>query len=269
MHNYSPSTWRLVRSGALDGATNMAVDEAILRSVADGLSPPTVRLYSWDPPCLSLGRGQPDLDVDRDSVMSSGYDLVRRPTGGRAILHVDELTYAVIAPETEPRVSGGIVESYRRLSRGLVRGLQLLGVDHACAESRSEEKRCKGPVCFEVPSDYEITARGRKLVGSAQMRSSGVVLQHGALPLYGDITRICSLLATRPDPSAIRRRATTLEECLARRVTWEEAAACIAAGLQEVLNLKLLDGGLTDKEISLAQVLRERKYDTEAWVRRA
>ncbi|RLC86950.1 MAG: hypothetical protein DRI79_09275, partial [Chloroflexi bacterium] len=181
----------------------MAVDEAILRAVAAGLVPPTLRLYAWEPPCLSLGRAQPLADVDREAVQAAGFNLVRRPTGGRAILHVDELTYSVVAPQGEPRVTGGIVESYRRLSAGLVHGLERLGMAGLVADRRappSPTGRGGTGVCFEVPSDYEITAGGRKLVGSAQMRAQSVVLQHGAVPLHGDIARICSLLASRPDP---------------------------------------------------------------------
>jgi len=105
----------------------MAIDEAILCAVAAGLAPPTLRLYAWAPPCLSLGRAQPLADVDLEALRAAGFDLVRRPTGGKAILHADELTYSVIAPESEPRVAGGVIESYRRLSRGLVCALEESG----------------------------------------------------------------------------------------------------------------------------------------------
>jgi lipoate-protein ligase A len=262
---YSPATWRLIRSPGADGATNMAVDEAILHAVASGDAPPTLRLYAWNPPTLSLGRGQAVEDVQRQAVEAAGYDLVRRPTGGRAILHVDELTYSVVAPEREPRVAGGVVQSYRRLSRGLVRGLELLGVEDIVADERVENRDTEGPVCFEVPSDYEITVGGKKLVGSAQMRASGAVLQHGAVPLYGDIARICPLLSSHPDPARVRARATTVERALSRRVSWDEAAAALAQGFTEALNLQLEPGRLTGGERSEAQELRAEKYATSAW----
>jgi lipoate-protein ligase A len=191
--------------------------------------------------------------------------LVRRPTGGRAILHVDELTYSVVAPEREPRVAGGVVQSYRRLSRGLVRGLELLGVEDIVADERVENRDTEGPVCFEVPSDYEITVGGKKLVGSAQMRARGAVLQHGAVPLYGDIARICPLLSSHPDPARVRARATTVERALSRRVSWDEAAAALAQGFTEALNLQLEPGRLTGGERSEAQELRAEKYATSAW----
>lgn len=263
--SYSRAVWRLVRSGRADGATNMAVDEAILRAVSSRDAAPTLRLYGWAPACLSLGRGQAVTDVDRGAVEAAGYDLVRRPTGGRAILHIDELTYCVVAPEREPRVGGGVVESYRRLSAGLVRGLERLGVTDILADERVENRDAEGPVCFEVPSDYEITVGGKKLVGSAQMRARGVVLQHGAVPLHGDIARICPLLAGHPDPARVRARATTVESVLGRRVGWEEAAEAMIAGFAEALELQLETEELTSEECAAAQALRSGKYATHSW----
>ena len=96
---YPRAAWRLLLSPAADGALNMAVDEAILLAVAEGASPPTLRFFDWTPPCLSLGYSQPAAEVDRSQLARLGYGLVRRPTGGRAILHTDELTYSVIDDE--------------------------------------------------------------------------------------------------------------------------------------------------------------------------
>jgi lipoate-protein ligase A len=268
MSDYPYATWRLLRSAPTGGATNMAVDEAILCAVAAGLAPPTLRLYAWEPACLSLGRAQPLADVDLEALQAAGFDRVRRPTGGKSILHVDELTYSVVAPQTEPRVAGSIVESYRRLSAGLVRGLERLGVTNLVADRRAENRHLEGPVCFEVPSDYEITAGGRKLAGSAQMRALSVVLQHGALPLHGDIARLCPLLTTHPDPARVRARATTVEEVLGRPVTWDEAAGALATGFAEALNLRLEPGTLTDEERAWAEELRAEKYATEKWTGR-
>ena len=137
VNDYPFATWRLLRSTPADGATNMAVDEAILRVVATGQVPPTLRFYAWKPACLSLGRAQPLADADLEALQAAGFDLVRRPTGGRGILHVDELTYSVVAPQVEPRVTGGIMESYRRLSAGLMRGLERLGVENLPADRRT------------------------------------------------------------------------------------------------------------------------------------
>jgi lipoate-protein ligase A len=244
----------------------MAVDEAILRAVAAGLAPPTLRFFSWEPACLSLGRAQEVADVNLDAVQAAGIGLVRRPTGGKAILHIDELTYSAVAPKTEPRVAGSVVESYRRLSAGLVRGLERLSVEGIAADQRAEHRLAdEGPVCFEVPSDYEITVGGRKLVGSAQMRAQGAVLQHGTLPLCGDIARVCSLLTAQPDPARVRARAITIEEALRRPVSWDETADAMAEGFSDALNLSLELGVLTEQERARVEKLRLEKYATDEW----
>ncbi len=266
----------------------MAVDEAILLTVAEGNAPPTLRFFGWTPPCLSLGYAQPVADVDLDRLRARGWDLVRRPTGGRAILHTDELTYSVVAPMTEPRVAGGVVESYRRLSAGLMRGLEILGLTvHADKSEKIQVSNSKiqtpnhpitsspNPVCFEVPSNYEITAGGKKLLGSAQVRKRGVVLQHGTLPLTGDIARICEALRFDSDDerqraaARVRQRAATVLEVLGREVSWERAAAGMAQGFAEALNLRLEAGALSAREAKLAVKLREEKYAAEAWNKRA
>lgn len=265
---YPSGTWRLLASSPADGATNMAIDEAILRAVSGGLVRPTLRLYAWEPPCLSLGRGQPGAEVDRAACARDGVHVVRRPTGGRAILHTDELTYSVVAPLDEPRVAGGIVTSYRRLSRALLAALRHLSADVASHLAATGEPGAEtlNPVCFEVPSHYELTtADGRKLVGSAQMRTSEVVLQHGTLPLEGDIARICRYLEDAPAPERVRARGATLAGALGRRVEWNEAAGAVVVGFSTALNLTLERGELTPGEQSWVVELREDKYANGTW----
>ncbi len=244
MSSFPHTTWHVLwHADPQPGATHMATDEALLRAVAAGSAPPTLRLYAWHPPCLSLGRAQPESDVDWARVQARGWQVTRRPTGGRAILHTDELTYAIIAPQTDPRLAGSIVESYRQLSTGLLAALELLGVDAHADKKTAAAGAPVNPVCFEVPSDYEITFAGRKLLGSAQKRAQGVVLQHGSLPLHGDVGRIVDALAfpTEAEREAarerVRARAITLSEAAGRPVSWEEAAHAVQTGLAAALNL--------------------------------
>jgi lipoate-protein ligase A len=263
----------------------MAVDEAVLLAVAEGLAPPTLRLFAWKPPCLSLGYAQPVADVDVERLAARGWGLVRRPTGGRAILHTDELTYSVIAPMDEPRVAGGVVESYRQLSAGLLQGLERLGLA-ARADRKSDDRpqteaavgrpsSAALPVCFEVPSDYEITARGKKLLGSAQVRKQGVVLQHGTLPLVGDISRICEALRFETETERervrerVRGRATTLAAVLGQAVSWQAAALALQAGFAQALNLTLEIGALSEFEHGQMERLTADKYAADAWNARA
>jgi len=280
MTRYSPVTWRLLITPPADGATNMAIDEALLHALADGKGQPTLRFYQWDPPCLSLGYNEPAAEVDEAACARRGYTWVRRPTGGRAILHTDELTYSVVVPADEPRVAGGVVESYRRLSAGLLAGLRALGAEVFQTEAEPDITPQRGGACFDTPSHYEITAAGKKLVGSAQVRRRGVVLQHGALPLTGDLGRIFECLrppeavADNPAPRSAHRRdyllarACTLEQALGRTVSFEEAAEALAQGFASALNLRLDPGDLTDYEQALAARLRRQRYTADEWNRR-
>jgi lipoate-protein ligase A len=265
-------TWRLIISPALGGQRNMAIDEAILLTTIKHDSYPTLRLYAWDPGCLSLGYAQPFSDVDEQALVGKGWEFVRRPTGGRAILHIDELTYSVSATADTPVMQGGVLESYRRLSAGLVIALGLLGIGaNADKEYDSSELHRDHPVCFEIPSNYEITANGKKLIGSAQSRKMGGVLQHGTLPLFGDIARISDVLKCSLEQDRLQARnriythATTLEESLGRKVSWEEAARAVIAGFTKALSISLVESPLTDEENELADHLLRTKYSTREW----
>jgi lipoate-protein ligase A len=262
------SQWRLIYDPPSDGAWNMSVDEALLEETAAGRSLPTLRLYAWDPPTLSLGIAQPVADADRAALAKRGWDLVRRPTGGRAILHTDELTYSITAPEDHPLVQGGVLGSYRRLSLGLLAGLRLLGLG-VQADTGARGRATGNPVCFEVPSRYEICAGGKKLIGSAQARRLGGVLQHGSLPLCGDIARILQALA-KPDtkPERVRGRAATLAELLGRGASRQEAAEAVVRGFTEEFGITFQHGRLSEKEKTRAEELARAKYKTEAWTAR-
>jgi len=269
----SHAIWRLLFTDPTDGPMNMAVDQAIMEAVAAGRVPPTLRFFAWEPPCLSLGYTQPVSEVDRARLAARGWDLVRRMTGGRAILHTDELTYSVALTADNPIVTADIVESYRRLSGALLAGLQRLGVNpQADKRTDGHSGPSTGPVCFEVPSHYEITIDGKKLIGSAQVRKFGAVLQHGSLPLGGDITRICDALVYDDDHQRevvrerVRRRAATLEDALHTVIPWERAARTMAGSFADTFNLEFDTAtGLTPDEQARAAELREEQYASESW----
>ncbi len=273
--SHPTTTWRLIKTPPARGAWNMAVDEAILAAVGEQRVLPTLRFYAWNSPCLSLGYAQPFFDVDLDKTQQLGWEIVRRATGGRAILHTDELTYAVIGPHEEPRLAGGVLESYRRLSQALLAGLQNLALPVAAIpKSAAEKTRKPEPVCFEVPSNYEITILGKKLVGSAQARKKSGVIQHGTLPLQGDLTRITQALQFADEAdrqTAAQRllgRATTFETALGQIISWEQAAASLAASFSKTLQLDLLETDLTDWEIAKAEQLVKEKYAHPDWTER-
>jgi lipoate-protein ligase A len=254
----------------------MAVDEAILEAAGRGDSPPTLRLYAWEPACLSLGYAQHYSDVDLERLRSYGWDVVRRPTGGRAILHTDELTYAVIGPPDEPRLVGSVLESYRRLSGALLQALHDLKIPAEVNEEPAVgvKSRMKGPVCFEVPSNYEITVGGKKLIGSAQARRKDGVLQHGSLPLYGDQARITWVLVFPEEAqrqAAAQRvyaRAATAQDALGNPLAWETAAQAFITAFCQTLDLELRPGEITPAEMARAGELLETKYNHPSWTER-
>jgi lipoyl(octanoyl) transferase len=266
--------WRLLITHPAHGAWNMAVDESILEHIGRGESVPTLRLYAWQTPCLSLGHAQPFADVDMAALQNRGWEVVRRATGGRAILHTDEITYSVIAPNDEPRVAGTVLESYNRLARALLMAVKELDLPVEMKEGKVDSSSMPNPVCFEVPSTYEITVNGKKLIGSAQARKKEGVLQHGSLPLVGDLSRICQALvfeseAARGNASKrLLERATTVESALGRQVRWETAAQAFIHAFETQLGLILLRGELSESESKRTDELVKEKYAHPSWTER-
>jgi len=252
----------------------MAVDEAILEHTGRGEVLPTLRLYAWDPACLSLGHAQPFADVDTARLRDRGWEVVRRLTGGRAILHTDELTYSVTGSAEEPVLAGGVLESYNRLAQALLMALHRLGLPVEIQEGKTGDPAIPNPVCFEVPSTYEITIGGKKLIGSAQARKKEGVLQHGSLPLTGDLTRICQALvfeteSTRQEAAArLLNRATTAETALGGAIRWEAAAEAFVEGFQTQLGVCFERGELSPSEVSRAEELVREKYAHPSWTER-
>jgi lipoate-protein ligase A len=275
MANIQAIPWRLILSPPAAGAINMAIDEAILEAVAGNTSPPTMRLYAWDPACLSLGYAQPYLDVDHVRLQNLGWDLVRRSSGGRAILHTEELTYALIAPIENPHFTGGVLESYRHLSQGLAAALTSMGLDpETKIQDNAEDESPVSPICFQIPSAYEITIGGKKLIGSAQVRRRGAVLQHGSLPLRGDITRVCQALSFPNDEQReqaaidLGSSAATLASHLGAPPSWSEAAEAMINGFAEALEFDFERGELTIGEAHRVEELVTSRFANQAWLSR-
>ena len=273
MQNFPKTNWRLLYTPPERGAMNMAVDEAILEAVGRGEVPTTLRLYRWAPPCLSIGYAQAVSDVDLPRLTSLSWDLVRRPTGGRAILHTDELTYAVIGSHAEPRLAGSVLQSYQVLSLALMQSMHLLGIQ-AQVKDKSIHPASQNPICFEVPSNYELTVNGKKMIGSAQARRKEGVLQHGSLPLVGDLARITQVLsfpsneARKHAAQRLLTYATTVEAVLGYAITWEYAAQAFTNAFEQSLSLNLLPDQLSPQEQKRAIELSGNKYDNPHWTTR-
>lgn len=270
--------WRLLRSGHVPAARNMAIDEALMHSVAAG-GRPAFRLYGWEPAAVSIGYFQNlEDEVDEVACRSLGIDVVRRLTGGRAVLHDVEVTYSLVIAEDHPLVPASITESYRVISEGLVAGLQRLGLD-ARLSVPARRREAQGthyasPACFDAPSWYEVTVGGKKVIGSAQVRRGGVVLQHGSIPLELDVEKLFAVLRF-PDAAAkerakalFRERATGVRAALGRPVSFKDVSEAILAGLRSALGIEFVEGELTPEETALSEHLERTRYATDAWNRR-
>lgn len=262
--------WRLIDSNYNDGFYNMAVDEALFRSVIEGKSPPTIRFYRWKPPTVTLGYFQDmEKEIETHICQKKGIQVVRRLTGGRAILHDQELTYSITANEKEKQVAGSIIESYLKISQALVNGLKIYGIDVEMMARPSKEKG--SAACFDAPSWHEIVWKGRKLVGSAQTRKQGFLLQHGSLPVSLDVKLLFELLKIPNEQLKERlkknfqQKAVSLEEITGRAVDYKKLIEALVQGFSETFRIKLVLDELSKEERVIAKNLKETKYGQKAW----
>jgi lipoate-protein ligase A len=276
MASQSRARWRLLDTGPADGSTNMAVDEALLEVIAAEKGDSTLRFYSWSPPALSLGYGQStsgEIDVQRCA--SLGLDVVRRPTGGGAVLHDHEVTYSVVIRADDPQVAAGLLASYLTISHALIRGLAYLGIS---AELVPIRRRGPSPcgqassVCFGTLSSYEVAVAGRKIIGSAQRRAHDLIMQHGSIPLSHDLDKWRAVFGAplsddQPGSNELMFQAqmTSLQEAGGREFSYGEVVAALARGIAETWQVELLPGHLTTLERDCSAHLRATKYGTDSW----
>lgn len=268
------ATWRLLVTPPLPGATNMAIDQA-LAELYPATQRPTLRLYRWSPACLSIGLGQRlERDVDQAACAARGIDVVRRPTGGRAILHDQELTYGlVLGTETVlpsgTALGGGIVDSYRTISGALCAGLVQLGLEPELAPQPARDAP-KSAACFDLPGDYEITVGGRKLIGSAQARRHGTLLQHGTLLLHADLDALTAVLRLPPalHATVLAQRLIALDELLGYQPTFEQVAAALVQGFEQIWQIRLEPDELSSAEQERAEQLVIERFGNPAWTER-
>jgi lipoate-protein ligase A len=259
--------WRLIVDSPADGAWNMAVDEAILEGyLADrDPPPPTLRLYGWKPPALSLGKSQAAAGTaDLGFLRRNGIDLVRRPTGGRAVLHEHERTYAVIGSLRGGRFGSGVLDTYRLIAAALESAIRALGVE-ALAVSRHPSAAAPaeaGAACFNWTSAHEIAVGGRKLIGSAQLRRGHGFLQHGSIPVAIDAARLRGALGGDVDESAF----TDLRRELGPRLDVGDLDEALRRAVERCFDVRVVPGTLTEVEHRRATRLRCWKHLSTAWV---
>jgi lipoate-protein ligase A len=265
----SKCSWRILLTEPASGEWNMAVDET-LTSYVRATGRAVLRVYGWNRPTLSFGRNQVAVGrYDAGKLASAGVYCVRRPTGGRAVLHHREVTYAVAASESG---LGSLRESYQRINAILLRALQHIGVGATPALESVPERRVETDhphgtsPCFDTPSKGELVLGGRKLVGSAQFREGDVLLQHGSILLRDDQSQISSLLVEQvaPSSSSTHRAPATLSDALGREPAFDDVAEALRAAvleLEDPLAAPINAGELPAEELTLAHA----RYSDSSW----
>lgn len=258
------SPWRLISDPPQSAALNMAIDEAIALAFSEGKAPETLRLYRWENPSFSIGAFQ-RLELDWIASLEAQHiEIVRRITGGRALLHDDEFTYSLISSTANPLFSSGIKGSFQSIAKGLLSGLQQIGLEAALhAPSHTPRLERKNPLCFDAVSIYEITAREKKLIGSAQRRWKNHFLQHGSL-----IIKQSDAMKNGMEDFPVKlvsENQITLAELMPIPPRYEALFQAIKTGFEKALAITLNPGTLSRYEQMLVQQCLREKYGRRAW----
>ena len=261
MSNRPDLKFRVIRYQSFDGALNMALDEAILNHYMKGLAPPTLRFYGWSPDAVSIGYGQnlPGSQIDR--LKRANVDVVRRPTGGRAVLHKNEFTYSFVAASTNSDREGAILapsinEAYRQICQGIILGLRKLGLNVELGETSKGYKDFQD--CFLATTTADLHVGGRKLVGSAQLRRQEAVLQHGSIILNQPYDLMPELLGRPASPERKAPRHANLFDELKREVPLKELEDALILGFEEAFQSDFEEGSLSPDESDEAAGLKEK-----------
>lgn len=268
----SKRTWLFINSGTHTPSYNMALDEYLLDREASGSKRPILRFYKWDPPGLSIGYFQKTRGrINRNGLQQHGIRLVRRLTGGLAVLHDDELTYSVILPEDYPGMPESVVGAYRVLSSGLLEGFRALHLHAELAIPERKSQKSHSPVCFEEASWYELVVEGRKAAGSSQTRRRGMILQHGSIPMSVDDKELFDCFSYPSErvreraQRAFGGKAVTLGDLTGREMTAEEVEKAFYYGFERGLDVNLETSELTGDEDRLVRELARSKYESDSW----
>jgi lipoate-protein ligase A len=235
--------WNYIDSGPNLGVYNMALDEELLARAQAGEDRPVLRLYAWQPPAVSLGRFQKrETAVNAEACKRLGYDIVRRITGGRAVLHDKELTYSIIARTDNPLFPGTVLGTYKVIAAGLLAGLGNLGipaeiVSRGGRHAERVDTKAKDAACFSSPSWYELLVNGRKIVGSAQRRVSGAFLQHGSILMDYDPHQEAAVIPGGCAGDVV----TCIRRELGRAVSLDEVKQAFVRGFQEALGIEFIE----------------------------
>ena len=272
--------WRLLLPQILDGPRNMAIDEAILTLVGEGHSPPTLRFYEWLQPWVSLGSGQSASDLDLVRLAEREWGLVRRASGGTAVIHQGQLGYAIVLPVDDPLWRGDLIASYARFSMPFRDALTRLGATVVAAlpgengRFTADAPHLADRACFGALGPYELLANGRKLIGNSQIRRRHAATQHGVIQVLGGQSELTSIVAADSDEDReqlgtfLSCHVSSISEATDRPISMSRLAEAIVNSLIESLEIQVLPGVLDNREEALAEELIETKYANSAWTNR-
>ncbi|RMG75025.1 MAG: lipoate--protein ligase family protein [Nitrospirae bacterium] len=257
--------WRLIDSGSEDAYLNMAIDEAIAMMVLEGNSPPTLRFYGWKGRAVTLGAFQRLSEINREYCEKSFIPLVRRPTGGRAILHGEDLTYSFSSLNSPPFFSENLLKTYAYISQAFLKGFMKMGVDVEFKKRRERGRVLTGSsLCFQSVSYGEITLKGKKLIGSAQKRWKRGFLQQGSLLLKTNADEMERVFLRAKGEEILKSMVGLFE--VYPMIKPEDLKSAFIKGFEEVFKVSFRPEGLTQKEIELAQRLVREKYKNPKWL---
>lgn len=260
--------WRFIDTGSCSASYNMALDEAIATEIRRGSSQPTLRIYGWNMPSVSIGYFQKVRDIDFNYCIEKGIPIVRRPTGGRAILHNNEITYSFSVKTGDGIFSEGLLDSYRRISTAFVLSLSKIGLLpelKLLREARNPlptSRHSKSPLCFKSISYGEVSIDNKKIMGSAQKRWSDGLLQQGSIPCIIDRDEMARVF--RLESSVVVENIIGLQEIL-QHFNPEDLRNIIRISFEETFNTTLIPLLPSQEEISLAEKLEVRKYLSYNW----
>lgn len=282
MHPEDPlgETWRLLPLEAHTGPENMAIDEALIASIGEGGGLPALRFYSWRSPWVSLGPSQSASDLDRIACQERGWGVLRRASGGMAVLHRGQVAYALVLPSSHPVWEGDLVASYLRFGQPLQRAFRSLGVSAELAPPGANQDFTRGaPIlaprtCFGALGAYELVCQGYKLIGNSQIRRRHASTQHGVIQLSGDQSQVSAVMAHASDEERaalgdyLHTHVGAVDRCAGHPVSALELTKAVVSAFTEAFNVCLEPATLTPFERARADELTETKYGNDEWTYR-
>lgn len=265
-------TWYYLDTEKNTPAYNMAVDECLLKWHRNKEIPPVLRFYEWEPAGLSVGYFQKTKGkINFKALTEHHIELVRRLTGGRAVLHDQELTYSVIVAESHPKMPASVKEAYKVISKGLLEGFRNLDIEASFAIPEGKLQTTQSAVCFEEPSWYELIVDGKKAAGSAQTRQKGVILQHGSIPIHVDNTKLYDLFEYPSEKvkaramHAFKDKAVSLEEASPGEIKIDLAKRAFKQGFEKGLDIVFENFTLSMEQEEEIHSVMNQKYKDDAW----